>query len=149
MQFIIVSVNITPAIENFSKQNSLDCHIENIESWQKKNGGMFSFSNKGWLNTSKIFFNFELTNMRNCYWGMHHNEISFLETMKKNYGFSDLCLEVPNCNSYYKIQDWDGINPWIDMIQPKNNKFLEDLFNTVLGVIECAEKTAKETGSIL
>lgn len=55
-----------------------------------------------------------------------------------------------NCTAYYnKYMDWNDSQPWLDMItldKDGKNKFLADLFEKLLTVLNCAEQVAQETG---
>ena len=136
-------------IEDFSNKNKLISTIGDIDRlrYEKDGEDVFIFTKDGWNEKTYIFWTFENTQLKNCYYGMCHDRQEFLTKMKENYNFQCQCSV--HCNSYYsEYQNWDCTQPWLDIItlnEDGKSKFLTNLFDKVLAVLNCAEQTAKET----
>lgn len=152
---------ITIDIKNFSDEHKLVCIVEkNMAELQSTYSRVFSFRKNGWEKTTEIAVWFESQNMKNCYYGICHASDKLLREIYLNLnpalGFEEPVLSdapqdwTSNCTAYYnKYLDWNDSQPWLDMItldKDGKSKFLADLFEKLLTVLNCAEQIDQKTG---
>jgi hypothetical protein len=100
---------------------------------------------KGWTQT-EIFYEFDTGGMRNCYYGITNkgnNSAEFLKRIKASLNFN--YLNPTNCNGPFKYPNWDGSQPWIDMVTNTESglsKFAEVFERSMNDLIDCAQRTA-------